>query len=317
MSDELDALSGGLANTADPVEAAPGAETTAPDAKTAGTVAGGDVPDKAPPSPPPPDWPDDWRVKLAGEDKSYLKTLDRFNSPADLAKAYRDAQKRLSAGNLKPVLPENPTEEELKAWRADNGVPDNPKGYDVELGNGFVWSDDDQPMLESFTEHALKANLPKGAVKEVLGWYASMQEAQAAQREEADQRFHQEAQDALYREWGAEYRQNINAVVNVLDMHAPEDVKADMLSARLPNGRLLGDDPRMVKMLASMAREVNPSATVVPSSGFSHVADELTALQGKMREMIANRTWHSSPESKRYAELLEAKSASENRGRAA
>ena len=315
MSDDLDALGGGLADTGAPVDAGLGAETTAPDTKTAGTIASGDVADKAVTAPA--DWPEDWRTKLAGEDKSYLKTLDRFNSPADLAKAYRDAQKRLSAGNLRAVLPDNPTEEELKAWRTENGVPDNPKGYDLELGNGFVWGEADQPMLDSFTEYALNANLPNSAVKQVLGWYASMQEQQASQREEADARFHQEAQDALYREWGNEYRKNINAIANVLDMHAPEEVKGDMLMARLPNGRLLGDDPRMVKMLASLAREANPSATVVPSNGFSHVADELSSLEKKMGEMIRNKTWHTSQEAKRYGELLEAKAASENRGRAA
>lgn len=313
MSEDTDALSGGLVDTAAPVDAGSGAETTAPDVKMTGTIASGDVADK--PMAAPADWPEDWRIKLAGEDKSYLKTLDRFNSPTDLAKAYRDAQKRLSAGNLKAVLPDNPTDEELKAWRAENGVPESPKGYDLELGNGFVWGDADQPMLDSFTEYALQANLPNSAVKQVLGWYASMQEQQAAQREDADARFHQEAQDSLYREWGNEYRKNINAIANTLDTHAPEEVKTDLLMARLPNGRLLGDDPRMVKMLASIAREANPSATVVPSNGFSHVQDELSALEGKMREM--GKRWHSSPEAKRYGELLEAKVASENRGRAA
>lgn len=315
MSEDTDALGGGLVDTAAPVDAGSGAETTAPEAAKPGTILGGDVADK--PVAAPADWPEDWRLKLAGEDKSYLKTLDRFNSPADLAKAYRDAQKRLSSGSLKAALPENPTEEELKAWRTENGVPASPKEYDVSLGDGFVWGEADQPMLESFTEHALKANLPNSAVKEVLGWYASMQEQQQAQREEADARFHQEAQDSLYREWGNEYRKNLNAIANTLDTHGTDEVKNDLLMARLPNGRLLGDDPRMVKMLASIAREANPSATVVPSNGFSHVQDELTALEGKMREMIRNKTWHTSAESKRYNELLEAKAASENRGRAA
>ena len=311
MSDDLDALCGGSVETATSVDTAPGAETTAPDTKSTGTIADGNVIDKS--VAPPADWPEDWRTKLAGEDKSYLKTLDRFNSPADLAKAYRDAQKRLSSGNLKPSLPDNPTEEELKSWRADNGIPDSPKGYDVELGNGFVWGEADQPMLDSFTEHALKANLPAPAVKQVLGWYADMQQQQAAQREDADGRFHQEAQDVLYREWGNEYRKNINAIGNVLDTHAPEDVKNDLLTARLPNGRLLGDDPRMVKMLASMSRDVNPSATVVPSNGFTTANDELADLNKKMREM--GKRWHTSPEAQRYAVLLEAKVASENRGR--
>jgi hypothetical protein len=120
-------------------------ETTAP-TSTAGTIADGNVSEK--PVAAPADWPEDWRIKLAGEDKSYLKTLDRFNTPSDLAKAYRDAQQRLSAGNLKAILPDNPTEEELKTWRTENGVPESPDKYDVNLGDGFVWSDEDKPLLD-------------------------------------------------------------------------------------------------------------------------------------------------------------------------
>lgn len=319
MSDDTDALGGGLVDTAAPVDAGTGAETTAPDTTSEGKAgatildgAGSDKPVAAPA-----DWPEDWRIKLAGEDKSYLKTLDRFNSPADLAKAYRDAQKRLSAGNLKASLPENPTEEELKAWRAENGVPASPKEYDVNLGEGFVWSEADQPMLDSFTEHALKANLPNSAVKQVLGWYAAEQERQASERAQRDQQLQAEAQDNMIREWGNEYTKNLNLIRNALAAHATDDLRAELLMARSPSGRLLGDHPGIMKMLASMAREANPGATVVPSSGFSHVQDELKALESKMGEMIRNKTWHSSPESKRYNELLEAKMASENRGRAA
>ena len=47
------------------------------------------------------------------------------------------------------------------------------------------------------------------------------------------------------------------------------------------------------------------------------IEDELSGLQKKMGEMIRNKTWHNSQEARRYGELLEAKTASENRGRAA
>ena len=94
MSDELDAGNGGMAldNSAPPPEGA--VSDSEGSVKSTGTLAGGNASDK--PVSAPANWPEDWRAKLAGEDKSYLKTLDRFNSPADLAKAYRDAQQRLS-----------------------------------------------------------------------------------------------------------------------------------------------------------------------------------------------------------------------------
>jgi hypothetical protein len=318
MTEDTDALAGGMADTAPAADAAPGGETTAPaSTETAntgsqGTIADGNVTEK--PVAAPADWPEDWRIKLAGEDKSYLKTLDRFNTPADLAKAYRDAQARLSAGNLKPVLPENPTEEELKTWRAENGVPDSPDKYDVQLGNGFVWSDADKPLLDDFAQYAHKANMPEGQVKQVLGWYAAMQERQQAAMEEADDRFHQESEDKLRSEWGQEFRRNTNAIANLLDVHATPEVKADILLSRLPNGRRLGDDPAALKVLASMAREANPEYTVVPAPGFQNFEGELEALQKKVG---TQEYWRDPKMQARYRELLEAKSAREGKGRAA
>lgn len=294
-----------------------GAETTttqdSTQSQTSGTLAGGNATDK--PVSSPANWPEDWRVKLAGEDKSYLKTLDRFNSPADLAKAYRDAQARLSSGQLKAALPENPTAEELANWRTQNGVPESADKYDVNLGDGFVWGDADKPLLDDFTKYAHESNMPADQVKKVLGWYASLQERQSAAREEADERFHQEAEDTLRSEWGQEYRRNLNAIGNVFDAHSNPEVKDAIFMARLPNGRLLGDDPDAVKVLAAIARTANPSATVVPSNGFGTMDDELTALSKKVG---TTEYWRDPKMQERYAELLQAKEAYDKRnGRAA
>ena len=318
MNEDTDALAGGMADTALAADAVSGGETTAPSstdtvsAGSKGTIADGNVSEKSIPTPA--DWPEDWRMKLAGEDKSYLKTLDRFNSPADLAKAYRDAQQRLSAGNLRSVLPDNPTEEELKTWRSENGVPDSPDKYDVNLGDGFVWSDADKPLLDDFAAYAHQANMPANQVKQVLGWYASIQERQQAAIEEADEVFHQESEDKLRSEWGNEFRRNTNAIANLLDVHSTPEVKADILLARLPNGRRLGDDPAALKVLASMAREANPEYTVVPSAGFQNFEGELEALQKKVG---TQEYWRDPKMQARYSELLEAKVARESKGRAA
>ena len=113
---------------------------------------------------------------------------------------------------------------------------------------------------------------------------------------------------------GQDYRRNLNAVGNLLDTHATDDVKTDMLLARLPNGRLLGDDPRMVKVLAAISRAANPTATVVPSTGYQSMDDELTALTKKVG---TKEYWSDQKMQARYSELLEAKMAREAKGRAA
>ena len=314
MSDELDAGNGGMAldNSAPPPEGA--VSDSEGSVKSTGTLAGGNASDK--PVSAPANWPDDWRAKLAGEDKSYLKTLDRFNSPADLAKAYRDAQQRLSSGNLKSTLPDNPTQEELVAWRAENGVPESPDGYKFDVGNGFVWSDADKPVLDSFAAYALENNIPASYAQKIAAFYASTQERNMAMIQDFDDRVHQESEDALRSEWGNEFRRNLNAINNTLSAHAPDDVIADLLASRTPSGKRLGDDPAMLKVLASISRQANPSATVVPANGFTTTDDELSSLEKFMREN--RQEWFKdSAKQERYRELLEAREASRSRGRAA
>lgn len=304
---DTDALAGGMA------DAVPGGETTAP-ASTSGTLLDSEPTDK--PVAAPADWPDDWRLKLAGEDKSYLKTLDRFNSPNDLAKAYRDAQQRLSSGNLRQVLPDNPSAEELAAWRAENGVPDNPKGYEFTADNGYQWNDADRAVLDEFSQYALENNIPASVAKHMASFYASKQAQTFNMIEEFDERAHQEAEDSLRSEWGQEYRRNMNAIRNVLSAHAPEDVLNAMLASRTPTGKKWGDDPAMLKVMASLAREANPSATVAPSTGYNSTEDELSGLEKFMREN-RNEWFKDSAKQERYRELIEARDASRSRGRAA
>lgn len=310
MSDaDMDALSGGMAESAAPVDATPGAETTAP-VSGKGTILEGNAEDK--PVAAPADWPEDWRIKLAGEDKSYLKTLDRFNSPADLAKAYRDAQQRLSSGNLRSALPENPTAEELNAWRAENGVPETADGYKFEVG--YQWTESDVPVLESFANYALENNIPKQYADKIASFYAQTQQRNLEMIEEFDARSHQQGEDALRAEWGPEYRRNINAIKNTLAAHATEDVVEAMLASRTPDGKRWGDSPEMLKVFASLAREANPSATIVPSTGFSTAEDEYEALSKK----VGTKEYWSDPKMQaRFVELTEAKEARERKGRAA
>src|SRR5215467_12925863 len=70
-------------------------------------------------------FPESWREDLAGGDNAFRKTLDRFDSPAALAKAYKELTARLSSGDLKATRPPpgNPTPEQIALWRAEQGLP--------------------------------------------------------------------------------------------------------------------------------------------------------------------------------------------------
>lgn len=289
-----------------PVDGAPAAPAAAP--APAGTLASGTAPEA--PAPVAADWPADWRAKLAGDDKAYLKTLERYASPADMSKALREAQKKISSGDIGKKAPAaDAPAEEVAAWRKENGIPDDPKGYDTDLGNGLVWGEADKPFLDDFTAFAHGKNLPPAQVKDMLGWYAKTQEQAAAQMQQADGTFHLESDQALRKEWGADFKRNINAIGNLL---GTVDGGAEwILQARSQDGKLLGDDPRFVKWLASTAIEVNPVATLLPA-GAADPAKSIADRKSDIEKMMGDKgsDYWRGPKSdgiqKEYRELIEA-----------
>src|SRR5215831_3317501 len=76
-------------------------------------------------------FPESWREDLAGGDKAFRKTLDRFDNPAALAKAYKELTARLSSGDLKATRPppDNATAEQIALWRGEQGLPQSAAAY--------------------------------------------------------------------------------------------------------------------------------------------------------------------------------------------
>lgn len=266
------------AQTPDP---SPPSGQAAPAAAPSGTIAAGDV--SAAPLAPQPNWPDDWRQKLAGEDKGYLKTLERFATPADLAKAYRELQK--TRGQQQPaatVPPADATPEDIAHWRKENGIPEAADKYDTDLGKGFVWGEADKPFLQSFTEFAHSRHMKPDQVKANLEWYAAQQERAQEIQFQADTDFKTKAEDALRQEWGQDYRRNVTAVSNLLSGFDGAD---DLRTARTPDGRVLGNDPGFMRWLNKLALDINPVASVLPNSGANPakaLADRMAEIKGMM-----------------------------------
>ena len=276
------------ASPAAPSGTEPAASAPAP-AATTGTLidaASGDAADK--PVAIPADWPADWRTKVAGDNKAALKTLDRFASPADMYKALEAARAKISSGEVKKALPDNPTEKELADWRKENGVPEKPADYKIEPPKGFVFGDADRPLLDTFTAHAHKANWAPKQLNEAVAWYVDQQETIKAQQEERDSSYQQQAGDALRQEWGNDFRANINSVKNLLS-GAPQGFTDRLFGGRMADGKKIGDDPEALKFLAGLAREINPTATLLPNTGgnpMRGIADRMSEIQ----KMMGDRT---------------------------
>lgn len=305
----------GSGNGASPAPPAGGGNS--PPSPPAGTLSEGGVIDKTPAGPA--TWPDDWRQKLAGDDKAYLKTLERFADPGALAKSYREMQAKQSQMKAPPPA-EGASPEEVATWRKENGLPEAPAGYmdQLALPNGMVIGEADKPIVSQFAEQAFADNIDPKAFNGLVAKYYAMQDAQAQERVAADGQFKITSQDALNKEWGAEFRPNINAISNLLS-GAPEGVKDALFAGRTADGNIIGNDPRVLKWLAGLAREINPMGALMPA-GTSQpmVAGEnrIKEIEAIMRGPDADKAyWKNAEMQEEYRNLLSARQTMQERGR--
>jgi hypothetical protein len=245
--------------------------------------------------------PDSWRDDMAGGDRAFRKTLDRFDSPAALAKAYRELTARLSSGDLKATKPPpgDATPEQVAAWRAEQGLPRDADAYveGLQLGDGTVPGEAEKAMLASFADEAVKGRWTADQYNKAVGWYFAMQDRLAAGRDHADATFRHEAAVDLMREWGHDYAANRNAVAQFFDRSFPGDFREAFLTARLPDGKVLANHPAFNRAILDVAKSLNPGGRVLPNAsggGLSSVESRIAEIEGKyMRAPHGSDLWKS------------------------
>lgn len=294
------------------VSGTPDAATAANPAQTLATAEPADKSVAAPA-----DWPEDWRAKVAGEDAKELARLQRMGSPADVWKAYRALEAKISSGQLKSAPKADATPEELAAWRKEAGLPETPEGYKPQLPNGMIPGEADAPLIAGFQKTAHELGMTPEQFNKTLAWYYTEMDADAAQRAETDKAFRSEAEDALRAEWGANYRAEVKGIMNFMTANAPAGLADTLFQSRTADGKLLGDHPEVLRWLASITRTVNPMATLVPAGS----ADPMKAGEARISEIEqimrgpdANEKYWRNPEMQaEYGRLLEAREATRSR----
>ncbi len=277
-----------------------------------GTTIATAAPDDAPVATPA-NWPENWREIMAGSDEKLLARLKRFNAPTGIMNSWREAEKKLSSGELKKALPKDATPEQVAAWRKENGIPEKPDEYKFDLG-GIVPSEQDAAVLTEFASVSHETNLPPDVANKLANWYFARQEQAAAQQVAADKEFNVQAQVDLRQEWGAEYKANVNAMNSFLDSTMPKEAKDNLFGARLADGSLLGDNPVILKWLAQVAKDNMPGAELVPT-GAPSVAK---GVHGRIEELESlmktdSEKYYSSGADKELLKLYTARDRMQSR----
>ncbi|WP_159074571.1 hypothetical protein [Yersinia massiliensis] len=254
------------------------------------------------------EFPDDWRDKLAGDDQKYRKQLERYASPQALAKAHKELQSKVSSGELLKAakLPENPTPEELSAWRKDNDVPEKATDYLSGMPSGVIIGDEDKERVNSFIETMHGKNVSKDVVQAAIEWNQNKIEAERQEVYDRNADLQEQTEEALRAEWGPEFKRNINLVNGVIAT-LPESARGVFAGAKALDGTALFNNPDIMRWMVDMARKVNPVGTVVPgATNISAVDSELEQIEKVMKD---NRPAYNKDTKMqdRYMQLLEAK----------
>ncbi|MFW6028039.1 MAG: hypothetical protein ACOC9Q_00750 [bacterium] len=268
-------------------------------------------------------WPEDWRERVAkhlsaGDDKVYqkeLKRLQRFSDPSGIYGMAREAENKLHTSGLVKIPAKDAKPEEIAEFHKAMGVPDKPEEYfdKIELENGAVLGDADKPVADAFAEAVHKAGATPEVMNAALNWYFQHQEKLAADLDEADDTFRRESEAALKEEFGPAFTRKTNAIESLFatapggtDVTNQEGLYARLMGGRMADGRLIGNDPDLVRWMVSMAQEFNPAAAVT-ESGTGNAQTLQEELDGLYALRSSDRKKYDSPEVQaRVAELIEA-----------
>jgi hypothetical protein len=258
---------------------------------------------------------------MAGKDADLLKRLNRFQSPVNVLQSWRGIEKRVSAGELKAQtpFPAEGTPEQQAAWRAEQGVPADPKGY-LENLDGLVIGEADQPIIDAFAERMHSLNASPSVVKEAMNWYYEHVGQQEAEQHRKDEEFKVNTLVDLKKEMGPAFDGNIRAVSEVLTrgildtdgniaVPAPEGLFATLMTARAPDGSVIGNHPDVLRFFSAVGAYLNPSATVTPSGGdigVKGISDEIASIEKRMRDDRAGYFKDAEMQA-RYRTLIEAR----------
>jgi hypothetical protein len=221
----------------------------------------------------------------ANGDEKKAARIGRYASPQALADAVIEAQDKIRSGGLKVPFPTDGDDAAKARWRTENGIPEAADKYQIQLADDMVIGEGDKQMFNEFLAQAHEENLPPSAVNKVASWYFQKQEAAMAEQAKMDDTSLRTAKSELMQEWGGGYESNLDEIGNHLVAQFGQEMAATLHSARMPDGRLLGNVPEFARAMLKQARELNPGAVLVPgaSNQVSAVGDRVAQINQIMR----------------------------------
>lgn len=181
----------------------------------------------------PPEQPPDWLSSLPDDLRGRLGDV---KSPADLARAYIELQKKAQEASTAVPGEDAPEEAWERFWNAA-GRPSSPEGYTLPEVDGVDWN---QPLLTEMKKIAHAAGVTKSQWSRLVEGLIRVERQQLQQQREEAER----VSTQLQQEWGGAYQRKLGLAQRVIRTLGGEDV-LDAID-RSP----LGNHPGFIRMMA-------------------------------------------------------------------
>lgn len=247
------------------------------------------APPPAQPAPTSGFWPADWRDRLSKgadgkTDEKRAGRLARYQSPEAIFDAMVAAQTKISSGELKVPKPDNGDTAALSEWRKQNGIPEVPEKYDLNL-DGVVIGEEDKPMIQDFLKVAHAADYTPDQVKAAVRQYYANEERIAESQHQFDIEAKTKTEDALRGEWGQEYKTNMARFNSILDSLFTPDMKKALQYGRLADMTPIGSSPEFIKAMVALSLERDPALTIIPAGS----GDQVQAIESELAQISKYR----------------------------
>ncbi len=255
-----------------------------------------------------PRWPEQWREMYAkgpdGKvDEGKLAHLKRYTDPTAALESFVQLQKKINAGELRPVLGKDASPEAMQEYRKANGIPEAADKYELKLREGLIVGDADKPFVQSFLAKVHGKNVSNEQASAFVEAYYDIITEQQKTAAETRAKTEQAVTAALGAKWGADFKPNMNRIASMLDARVDDPKLRELV-----DGALKTNQP-FAELLEGLAREINPASTILPEGVNADVGGIETEIK-KIEDIIRNkRDDYNRDEAmqERYRKLLSAR----------
>ena len=188
----------------------------------------------------------DWRTEIPEEIRGH-KSLETITDVGQLAKSFVNAQSMIGADKV-AIPGKYATDDDWGVVYDKMGRPAESSGYELEnkIAEGQA---ENSEMITGFKDIAHKLGLQTKQAQGLLNWFNETT-AQEPIDPNAMIIKQQQTVDALKKEMGAAFDDNIALGNGILSEFGPDDI----VSLKMEDGSLFGDNPDVIRMMSKLGR---------------------------------------------------------------